>query len=690
MRKIFEFKNFRLIFLAGIIGLLISCQKEKDDPRSVISLNHEWKFCVDPRQVGVRQGWPDKGLPDSTSKRVNIPHTWNIDPETGEYMGHAWYEKLINIPANEEEKLYLVRFGAIYHSAVVWVNGMKAGEHTGSGYTGFYVDISPYIQFDKPNRIVVRADNSFSRESLPYLRYFDWPMDGGIYREVKLIITGRPAVEYTLIDPQFDIKDLTRPARVNVRAKFFEQSLQQGEKVHIKVNVTEENQPTSNTVASLIREITLDGATVNIDFEIEDFKLWHFDSPNLYRFIIHIENSDGITTDSYSSNFGFREFKIDKNKILFNGEEVRLMGAEYMAGGDPDYGMAVTTEKLNDELKKLKETNCVFTRVHWQQSEELLDWFDRNGILLQEEIPLWQRPSIFNDTLWNVARLQIKEMVTRDYNHPCIVGWGVGNEVWEVPDSVNLLVQQLKKEYSAWDTTRMLNYVSNTIHKRFDRDASAFSDVLMPNDYSGLWHAIPSEGSITADMVPGLLEKYHRLMPGKPIIISEYGYPEPVFKGGDSARIKHMIRHTGYYAESPYVSGAIYFCLNDYRTHMGEGGQGMMKHRVHGVLDFKGNKKPSYKVLQNLSSPVALSKIAYPGPGKISVTITCKHFPAYTVKNYKLIAQSEGKEVSVIVPEIKPGQEVKLDLNALGTVGNLRILRPGGFEVMDSVFNCQQ
>jgi beta-glucuronidase len=303
---------------------------------------------------------------------------------------------------------------------------------------------------------------------------------------------------------------------------------------------------------------------------------------------------------------------------------------------------------------------------------------------------LWQRPSIFNDTLWNVARLQIKEMVTRDYNHPCIVGWGVGNEVWEVPDSVNVLVQRLKNEYSKWDTTRMLNYVSNTIHKRFDRDASAFSDVLMPNDYSGLWHAIPSEGSITEDMVPGLLEKYHRLMPEKPIIISEYGYPEPAFKGGDPARIKHMIRHTGFYAESPYVSGAIYFCLNDYRTHMGEGGQGIMKHRVHGVLDFKGNKKPSYKVLQNLSSPVAISNIEYPGQGKIRVTVAGKHFPAYTVKNYKLIAQSNNKEISVAIPEVKPGQEVKLDFDAPGESGKLLIMRPGGFEVMESVFKSQQ
>ncbi|MBN2762544.1 MAG: hypothetical protein JXR41_05605 [Bacteroidales bacterium] len=689
MKIIIKTGALQVITIAAIIvAFTTSCQNEKASPRNVVLINDNWEFCIDSLQVGLKEGWSEKGLPDSITAHVNVPHTWNINPKTSEYMGSAWYEKIIDIQGNDT-KLYLLRFGAIYHDAVIWVNGAKAGEHKGSGYTSFNVDISPYIRLDKPNRIMVRVDNSFSRENLPYLNYFDWPMDGGIYRDVKLIATGRPAIEYMLIDPQFDIEDLTRPARVNVRTKFFEQSLQQGEKVQIKINVTEENQPTSNTVASLIREITLDGATVNIDFEIEDFKVWHFDAPNLYRMTVNVINADGETTDSYASNFGFREFKTGNNKIIFNGEVVRLMGAEYMAGGDPDFGMAVTTRKLADDLKKLKEANCVFTRVHWQQSEELLDWFDRNGILLQEEIPLWQRPSVFNDTLWNVARLQIREMVTRDYNHPCIVGWGVGNEVWEVPDSVNVLVQQLRKEYMKWDTTRMLNYVSNTIHKRFDKDASAFSDVLMPNDYSGLWHLIPSEGGITEDMVPGLLEKYHRLMPEKPIIISEYGYPEPAFKGGDPARIKHMIRHTGYYADSPYVSGAIYFCLNDYRTHMGEGGTGVMKHRLHGVLDFKGNKKPSYKVLQNLSSPVAISKIEYPGAGKISVTITGKHFPAYTVKNYKLIAQSDNKEVSAIIPDIKPGEKVKLDFEAPGTTGKLRIVRPGGFEVIDTVFNCQ-
>jgi len=675
-----------------VLSLLIlgGCKTEQTQGRSEVSLNDYWKFCIDSTTIGLNEKWPEKGLPINLVRQVNVPHTWNIDPKIGEYMGVAWYERTINIHSSDKGKLHFIRFGAINHDATVWINGKKAGEHLGSGYTSFNIDISPYLMFDKPNRLVVQVDNSFSSKNLPFLNYFDWPMDGGIFREVKLITTGRPAIENVFVTPVFDIKDPSKAAILNVTLKLYQPSFNAKENIKLNVDITEENQPSSNQVASFSKDVVLQGDSLHFKLQVSNYKLWHFDEPNLYRISIHIENKEGITTDTYNSNFGFRKLNVENDKLFFNGEEVRLTGAEYMPGGDLHYGMAVTSEKLNDEMKKLKEVNCVITRAHWQQSEELLDWYDRNGILLQEEIPLWQRPSIFNDTLWDIAKKQISEMVSRDYNHPCIIAWGVGNEVWEIPDSVTELVKKLKKEYKKLDTTRILNYVSNTIHKRFDKDAAAFSDILMPNDYSGLWHLLPSEGGITEEMVPGLLKKYHTLMSGKPIIISEYGYPEPKFKGGDSARIAHMIKHTNYYAESPYVSGAIYFCLQDYRTHMGEGGQGIKKHRLHGVLDLNGNKKPSYYVLKKLSSPVIFSKIEKVGNGKLSITLTGKNFPSYTIRNYRLIATSTDKKAtSVVIPELKPGQKIQIELEIPGKSGKLVIQRPRGFEVTDTIYSLK-
>lgn len=91
-------------------------------------------------------------------------------------------------------------------------------------------------------------------------------------------------------------------------------------------------------------------------------------------------------------NFGFREIVVRGQELWLNREPVRLMGAEWMPGSNPAVGMAEKREDLSAMLERLKEANAVITRFHWQQGNELLDWCDRNGILVQEEIPHWQQP----------------------------------------------------------------------------------------------------------------------------------------------------------------------------------------------------------------------------------------------------------------------------------------------------------
>ena len=93
----------------------------------------------------------------------------------------------------------------MFHSAVVWVNGVEVGRHTGKGYTAFTLDISRPIRPGSRNTVVVRADNTFSESMLPRGRSSDWAHDGGIYRPVRLLVTPKAFIETVAVDADPEI-----------------------------------------------------------------------------------------------------------------------------------------------------------------------------------------------------------------------------------------------------------------------------------------------------------------------------------------------------------------------------------------------------------------------------------------------------------------------------------------------------
>ncbi len=100
-----------------------------------------------------------------------------------------------------------------------------------------------------------------------------------------------------------------------------------------------------------------------------------------------------------------------ENAFYLNGERVRLCGTEWMPGSDPVYGAAEPEEQMEKMLRLLKESNCVFTRFHWQQDDFILDWCDRHGMLVQEEVPFWgPDPEKAGGLQTDIALQQLEEM----------------------------------------------------------------------------------------------------------------------------------------------------------------------------------------------------------------------------------------------------------------------------------------
>jgi beta-glucuronidase len=433
------------------------------------------------------------------------------------------------------------------------------------------------------------------------------------------------------------------------------------------------------------------GGTQTRKFEaaIPKAKLWHFDHPNLYRLVFSI--AGGQETHQLTVTFGVRKLETKGSGFYLNGERVRLMGVERMAGSNPEFGMAEPSQWITQDHDDLKHLNCVFTRVHWPQDKRVLDYCDRHGILMQNEVPAWGYDTFAGmgaepdaDILQNALE-QLREMIARDRNHPSVVVWGLCNEVGGQNPPAYQFAKRMLEEAKRLDPNRLCSYASNSLGETPKRDAAGLMDFIETNEYFGSW----SPGS--AEAVAKHLDDLRAAFPGKPVVISEYGYcactedrPE-----GDEHRIEILRSHDAVFRSNDFVAGAIFFCYNDYRTHVGYSGVGALKQNVHGVVDLCGAQKGSYEVLRRELSPIE-SLTAENHLNAFHLRLKTRHdVPTYILRGYKLRGTFYGEggipieQHEVELPEIAAGNETKVDLifsrSDVPLHVKFDILRPTGF-----------
>ena len=138
---------------------------------------------------------------------VNVPHTYNVMEGLEDYAGEAVYKRTLPITADMKGKTIRLHFEAVYHDAIVFINGKKVGEHLNKGYTPFSMDITSYISHQTSNILEVHTSNAYTDKALPYMRSFDWSNDGGIYRSVKLHVSGKQSLSYYVCSRKYHTAD---------------------------------------------------------------------------------------------------------------------------------------------------------------------------------------------------------------------------------------------------------------------------------------------------------------------------------------------------------------------------------------------------------------------------------------------------------------------------------------------------
>ena len=455
----------------------MSCHKKAGEAtsREKKNINDNWLYLEDDTNN------INKAKASTRWTAISLPHSWNALDATDVVPGYrrsaSWYRRTIPIKTVNPSRKYQLYFEGVNIESEIYVNGEKAGSHTG-GYIGFKVDITKYLKHGE-NDILVRADNSYNPEVIPSQKS-DFFIFGGITRDVWLeSVPVEHISNLHITTPKVSKKEAHLKAEVSL-ANIKDASINEIAASLIDAKGT--------SIATSIFKIK--NNTAQIDFKnIKNPKLWSTQTPYLYTLKIALVENGEIEKDVIQNKIGFRWFEFkDYGAFYLNGERLLLRGThrhEEHAG----VGAAMTNAQHIADVKAIKEMGANFVRLaHYPQDPEIYKACDSLGLLVWDELP-WCRGGVGNLNWKKNTKQMLKEIITQNYNHPSVIIWSLGNEIYWLPDfddggntdKINTYLKELNAYAHELDPSRQ-----TAIRKYYE--GAAIVDVFSPSIWSG-WYS---------------------------------------------------------------------------------------------------------------------------------------------------------------------------------------------------------
>jgi beta-galactosidase len=442
---------------------------------------------------------------DSSWRQLDLPHDWAVElpfenSSNFDVMAHGykpvgglfpqnsigWYRKKFDVNAKDSGQRFVLQFDGVFRNSSYWINGIYLGNNL-SGYLGASFDITDFVNYQKPNVLVVRVDAT---------QYEGWFYEGaGIYRHVWLHqYNNTHVVENSIF---IHSKVSNNKALVDVSLAVTNKSLNTvGATVQTIITHRNGERIASSSEQSMKLSVNQE-KQVQFNITLQNPKLWSLENPYLYRAITLIRQG-GKVIDIVTARFGIRTIAMNTTDgLLLNGKSVKINGVNCHQD-HAGVGSALPDYLQYYRIRLLKEMGVNGYRTsHNAPTPELLDACDSLGILVMDETRLLNSGTEYLS--------QLERLIKRDRNHPSVFMWSIGNEEGLIHSNSigKRIAQTMMAKQLELDPTRLCTYAADN-----------------GKTYYGANEVVPIR-SFNYRIKD--IETYHKQYPTQPIIGTEMG-----------------------------------------------------------------------------------------------------------------------------------------------------------------------
>jgi beta-glucuronidase len=568
-------------------------------------LGGQWLYRADPGNLGLTQGWYRNHPGTAGWRTVSVPNAFNAGDFSNASMVGAigWYRRDFTVPAGAfagyvpaAARRWIVRFESVNYRATVWLNGRRIGYHVGA-YLPFEVDLGRLRQ--GVNRLVVRVDSRHNATDLPPGPGGGWWNFGGILREVYLRAVQEADISQVQIRTPLSCPTCAAVIQEQVTVRNPTRTTQ-------RVSLTGQYGPVSLTfgTARIAPGQTWSASATAV---LPHPTLWAPGSPHLYRATLTLSDAQGRRLQGYVDYSGIRSIVVTSTgRIALNGRLLDVRGVS-LHEQDIGEGAAIDPAHLRRLFGWVKQIGATMIRAHYPLNPELEEMADRAGVLVWSEIPVYMTQSQYLDQpAWSTfADSVLRTNILTNQNHPSILLWSIANEL-ETPAPASeadyiagaaALARQL-------DPTRPVGMAISAWPGVACQTAYAPLDVIGYNDYFG-WYDAGGGSTDDRDQLSPFLDALRSCYPSKAMFVTEFGFEAnrngPVeVRGTYQFQADSAAFHLHVFATKHWLSGALYFALQDFAVNPGWTGGNPRPDPpflTKGLIGLHGYIKPAFAVV---------------------------------------------------------------------------------------------
>ena len=472
--------------------------KEKEC-QEIISLDGQWRFHwsrnpderpatfyeedYDVSQWGtitVPGNWQTQGYGTPIYININYPFVKNRPSVTTE-PPKDWtaydnrnpvgsYVTYVDVTEEMLQKNLILHFGGVHSAMYVWVNGQKVG-YSQNSMSPAEFDVTKYMRKGR-NKLAVEV---YRWSDGSYLEDQDMWRLSGIYRPVQLWV--RPLTHISdyqvTAEPNSDYSQATVKAKVSLSnvGKKAVKNLQ------VVLNID------GHDISTVVPRLDKGCETATLQYVIDKPRLWSAEHPDLYPFSVELQDKKGRVIEHFDYHLGVKKVEVVGEVFKINGKNVKLRGVN-RHDHHPRTGRFVDDATYEQDIRLMKQANINFLRTsHYPDREYLYELCDRWGIYVMDEANHethgygYANHEMGEDRAWEKAHTDRAEsLVKRDFNHPCVILWSLGNEGGVGPN-----IEAMYKKVLELDTTRPPFYDSDRRYSSIWDDSYLYPDQLREN-----------------------------------------------------------------------------------------------------------------------------------------------------------------------------------------------------------------